>query len=52
MRFVTNKIFQLEKSMIEDHYYNVKLLENIILSSEFHSSINNCEKKKQNTSKI
>ena len=52
MRDVKKEIFQLTMSVIEDRYYNVQLLENIILSFEFHSSTNNCEKKKQNTSKI
>jgi hypothetical protein len=46
MRDVKNEILQLKMSVIEDRYYNVQLLENIILSFEFQSSTNNCEKKK------
>ena len=46
MRDVKNEILQLKMSVIEDRYCNVQLLENIILSFEFQSSINNCERKK------
>ena len=46
MRDVKNEILQLKISVIKDRYCNVQLLENIILSFEFQSSINNCERKK------
>lgn len=46
MRDVKKEILQSKMSAIEDRYYNVQLLENIILSFEFHSPTDNCGKKK------